>query len=242
MNQISTPGRIGIITGAGPDAGIDLWQKILKHNKSLYNGNYQGDLSAPQVLVHSIPQLGLAMDIKNNEQILWRQLKYTLSLMDGHVDFVAIACNVLHYFSDKIHALNLGMEFVSIVDVVEQYIEKYGDVALLSISKVIEFGKYSPYASSAKKYPVETPSPKAMDALVSDIKRLGGNDPITVAQFDSIIAQLKAKKLVLACTDLPLLPLEKYSKEFVDASDMLAKSLAEKAFYMKPQSQLEQLG
>ncbi|CAH9050759.1 hypothetical protein PSECIP111951_02136 [Pseudoalteromonas holothuriae] len=231
MNQITTPGRIGIITGAGPDAGIDLWQKVLKHNKSLYKEHYQGDLSAPEVVVYSIPQLGLAMDIKSNEAILWQRLQEVLQRLNSQVDYVCIACNVLHYFSDKINQLKLNIEFISIVDVVENYIKKHGNVALLSISKVIEFGQYSPYAPSAKKYPLETPKPAAMDSLVSDIKRLGGEHPDTVAQFDEIVAQLQSDKLILACTDLPLLPLDKYHKEFVDASDMLAQALAEKAFH-----------
>lgn len=240
MSQMMSMGRIGIITGAGPDAGIDLWQKILKHNKALYQQSdlyhYMGDLSAPEVVVHSLPQLGFAMDIKQHEALLWEQLKTALARMCLQVDFVCIACNVLHYFVDKIKQLKLDVEFVSIVDVVEQYLKKNTNVALLSISNVIEFGQYSPYSKSAEKYPIETPASAAMDKLVHSIKNQGAEHPDTVAQFSSILATLKADKLVLACTDLPLLPLKLFEKDFIDASDMLAQTIAQKVFYFEPMS------
>ncbi|MET1256290.1 aspartate/glutamate racemase family protein [Aliikangiella maris] len=234
MNPIVKRGRIGIITGAGPEAGIDLWQKILKHNKALHDNNFAGDLSAPEVIVHSIPKLGLAMDIAQYETELWQELKKALLHLDSDVDFVCIACNVLHFFSEKIKALTLSYEFISIVEVAEQTIEQYGNAALLSISKVIEFGHYSPYRRSAENYPLETPDPAAMDELVHHIKVHGGEHPDTVSKFTAIVNNLKANTLILACTDLPLLPLDKYNKTFIDASDMLAKTIAQKAFDYVP--------
>ena len=229
--QLNTLGRIGIITGAGPEAGIDLWQKILQHNKALYGGQFQGDLSAPEVIVHSIPQLGLAMDITQYESQLWQSLKSALQAMNTNVDFVCIACNVLHYFTDKIKALSLGFELVSIVEVAEKYIRQYEHVALLSISSVITFGHYSPYRRSAEKFSLEVPCPRSMDELVHHIKSHGGTHPGSVEKFDNIINSLQSEVIILSCTDLPLLPLEKYAKNFIDVSDMLAKEIANMAFY-----------
>src|SRR5690606_5451276 len=109
-------GRIGIIAGAGPEAGIDLWQKILLHNRALHGSSFRGDLSAPEVTVHSIPVLGLAMDISTHEHTLWMELEKALLSLDRSVDYVCIACNVLHYFTDRITKLSLTAQFVSIVD------------------------------------------------------------------------------------------------------------------------------
>ena len=39
---------IGIITGSGPEAGIDLWVKVLDANKRLLGEGFQGDLDAPR--------------------------------------------------------------------------------------------------------------------------------------------------------------------------------------------------
>lgn len=231
MTSVNKFGRIGIITGAGPDAGIDLWEKILKHNKTLYMEDYLGDLSAPEVIVHSIPQLGLAMNIEKHEEQLWQHLKTSLTYISPYVDFVCIACNVLHYFTDRINALDLSCEFISFVDVVEKAIQQVNDVALLSIGRVIEFGHYSPYKQSAEKYAIEVPCSKMMDELVLHIKHCGGADAESIRKFSDIIATLKSETLILACTDLPLLPLERYNKKFVDASALLAKELAEKSFY-----------
>ena len=33
---------IGIVTGSGPEAGLDLWAKILKRNKATIGADFQG--------------------------------------------------------------------------------------------------------------------------------------------------------------------------------------------------------
>lgn len=230
MKASVTAGKIGIIAGAGPEAGIDLWQKILNHNKALHGENFAGDLSAPEVFVHSLPPLGLAMNIQENEDALWHHLSGALETISAQADFVCIACNILHYFSDRIHQLNLPATFVSIVDVTENYIDSHGNIALLSIGKVIEFGHYSPYRRSAEKYTIETPDQESMNTLVSNIKHNGGNDTQSIAMFEAVLSELNANNIILACTDLPLLPLHQFSRNFVDASDLLAQEVARLAF------------
>ena len=53
--------KIGIITGSGPEAGVDLWMKILEENKRVLKENFRGDLDAPDVTIFSIQQLGHSM-------------------------------------------------------------------------------------------------------------------------------------------------------------------------------------
>lgn len=224
-------GRVGIIAGAGPEAGIDLWQKILLHNRALHGSSFRGDLSAPEVTVHSIPVLGLAMDISTHEHTLWMELEKALLSLDRSVDYVCIACNVLHYFTDRITKLSLTAQFVSIVDVTEQVVSNGDEFALLSISKVIEGGAFSPYRRTLRDYKLEIPNPVKMDALVAHIKKKGGDDLHSVEMFTDILRSLKARSIILACTDLPLLPLTEFpDKDFYDVSNLLAKKLAELSY------------
>lgn len=36
--------RIGLIAGSGPEAGVDLWQKVIEETKALLGERYTGDL------------------------------------------------------------------------------------------------------------------------------------------------------------------------------------------------------
>jgi len=54
--------RIGILTGNGPDSGIHLWKKINEYVKnellSRINHTFRGDLSSPEIIIESIPEMG----------------------------------------------------------------------------------------------------------------------------------------------------------------------------------------
>ncbi len=63
--------KIGIITGSGPEAGIDLWQKTLDINKKILKENFRGDLDAPNVTIYSIPELGYSMELEKNYTKVW---------------------------------------------------------------------------------------------------------------------------------------------------------------------------
>ena len=67
--------RIGIITGSGPEAGVDLWQKILKANKDILKENFHGDLDAPNVTIFSVPELGHSMELELNYEMVWKVLE-----------------------------------------------------------------------------------------------------------------------------------------------------------------------
>lgn len=70
--------KIGIITGSGPEAGIDLWQKILIENKAILKDKFQGDLDAPNLTIFSVPQLGYSMELEKNYDLVWDILKKKL--------------------------------------------------------------------------------------------------------------------------------------------------------------------
>lgn len=233
MNQSKSTGKIGIISGAGPEAGIDLWRKILSHNKFLFGYRFQGDISAPEVLIHSLPELGLSIDVEAYEPLLWESLKAALQNMSSRVDFVCIASNVLHYFEERIQELPSSFEFVSMIAATEDVMPQYDQLAILAMSKVLDFGAYSPYRNAAKKFRLEAPSPIEMDILVRSIKVNGADHPNTIDLFEDILSGIKSDNVILACAELPLLPLHQFDKNFIDPSDLLAKRIAEHSYHAR---------
>ena len=223
--------RIGIVAGAGPEAGIDIWKKILLENRKILGERFRGDIDAPHIVIHSVPQLGLAMNFSSHEDDLWLALKNALIAMDGQIDLVCIACNALHAFTDRIYQLNLNMEFVSIIDVVKEHVvsQSLGTLGLLSISAVMSLNPRTPYAPLQEITSVVTaPNHGEMDALIRAIKLTGEATRDLQDQYESIVRRMNVEHVVLACTELPLVMRPILGITQIDASQLLANALANK--------------
>jgi aspartate racemase len=219
---------IGIVTGSGPEAGLDLWAKILKRNKATIGADFQGDLDAPRLVVVSEPQLGLSMDLAANEYAVWSAMRQSLDILAPQVDAYAIACNTLNWFAPRITELNLSAEFVSFQSVLGEWITHTGvpRLALLGAGPVIEMGEWSAYRDLTELTEVELPGdPKALHRLIEDVKRLGSDDPSLRPRFKQIVDSLASDVLILACTELPLIADIDTEKTLVDVTDLVADAL-----------------
>lgn len=68
---------IGIITGNGPESGMALWRHINGKVFETLDADKRmvGDLSFPRVLVHSLPDMGLSMELALRENAVWREIE-----------------------------------------------------------------------------------------------------------------------------------------------------------------------
>lgn len=224
--------RIGIITGSGPEAGVDLWIKILQANKKLLAGRYSGDLDAPQVTIFSEPELGLSMELEKNDPQVWACLERTARAMAPHVDYYAIACNTLNYYQQRLDALELPCRLVSVADVVIDYVRVHdiGRVALLGAKPVTDLGPWSPYRALKGHIAVELPeNTQALHELIYDVKAHGGSHRGISARFADILDKLESEVVLLACTELPLIPVTASRHRLIDVTDLLAHALAAKS-------------
>lgn len=219
---------IGIITGSGPEAGLDMWQKILKANKNLMGSRFKGDLDAPSVSIISEPLLGLSMELEKNNEKVWETLSLVANEVAQQVDYYAIACNTLNYYQPQLEALALSSKLVSFGDVVKQKLLQDGiqKVALLGADPVTDLGDWSPYQQLKEVVEVEVPnSDHGLHQLIYDVKTHGGNVPDIVARFTELVDSLEADLVLLACTELPLIPI-KTQKSLIDVTDLVAQELA----------------
>jgi aspartate racemase len=223
---------IGIIAGSGPEAGIDLWAKVLRHNADLMGRDFGGDLDAPRVVILSEPLLGLSMDLSRNEAVVWEALKDTAAAISVRCDHWAIACNTLNWFAPRISKLGLPGEFVSFQSVLTDWIAASGltRLGLLGAAPVTEMGRWSAYRALADLVEVETPEDAAtLHALIHDVKRLGSGDPTLRPRFKALAETMRAETLLLACTELPLIADIETAKRLVDVTDLVAAALARRA-------------
>lgn len=219
---------IGIVAGSGPEAGIDLWSKVLKHNQAAFGWGFRGDPDAPRVVVVSEPQLGLSMDLARNDDAVWAAMEKTLAVLVPQVDAYAIACNTLNWYAPRIADLNLGAHFVSFQSVLAEWIARTGTsrLALLGAAPVTAMDAWSTYRGLSDLVEVELPGdPEAVHHLIEEVKRLGSGSPALRPTFSSLLAGLSSDEVILACTELPLISDVPTAKTLVDVTDLVAQAL-----------------
>ncbi|KIC41383.1 hypothetical protein RA27_08900 [Ruegeria sp. ANG-R] len=225
--------RIGLIAGSGPEAGADLWMKVIEETKDLMGEKYLGDLDGPRVRIISSPILGLSMELETNDVAVWPELERVFTDLASQTDYIAIACNTLNYYERQIKADPREAELVSVGDVVEDYLrrEEHSCVALLGAAPVSKMDSWSAYHRLSNEFEVEIPeNPAELHQIIYDVKRLGGGDPNVIKRFEALIGTLQSDIVLLACTELPLIELESDEKTLVDVTRLLARNLVEKSF------------
>ncbi len=230
----TTHKKIGIITGSGPEAGLDLWNKLLQANRRLHGAHFRGDLDAPAVTILSEPQLGLSMELESNDAAVWECLRASAEAIAQRVDYYAIACNTLNYYQPQLDALKLPAKLVSFADVVLDFLQanRIARVALLGARPVTDLGPWSHYRALADQVDIELPrsaQAEQLHQLIYDVKTFGGGVPEIGMRFRRLLDTLEADTVLLACTELPLIPIDAGGKRVVDVTGLVADKLAQLA-------------
>lgn len=229
--------RIGIITGSGPEAGVDLWTKVLRANRELLGSDYRGDLDAPEVVIFSVPELGLSMELERNDAVVWQAMQRTATHVAAHVDYYGIACNTLNHYADKLADLRLPARLVSVADVVIDYLAAngIGRLALLGARPVMDLGPWSAYRTLREHAEIELPADlDELHRIIYAVKERGGDQADIAADFARVLAGLKSEVALLACTELPLIAGTFASPRTVDVTDLLAMALAKRSLEARP--------
>ncbi|MFF1828526.1 aspartate/glutamate racemase family protein [Paenarthrobacter sp. NPDC058040] len=229
--------RLGIIAGSGPEAGIDLWAKVLHHNRAMLGAMYEGDIHAPHVVITSIPELGYSMELEEREEQVWDALEHAARQISPHVDYYVIACNTLNYFADRLDALQLEAQLITPSQVVIEELRRLNHpvdqgVALLGSRQTMDLGRWSSYAGLADHFSVELPAQtETLHHLIYDVKVAGGSTPDIEREFLALCASLQSDVVLQACTELPLIEVDstRAGKRLIDVSDLLARVLAIKS-------------
>lgn len=145
--------KIGILTGNSPESGLTLWNDFLGHYRRLYNDT--PDVLMPDVTVHSLPAMGLSMELIQREEAVRAQMELAIQdLLRSGCKLISVACNTTIYFKPNIVELckEYEAQFVSIADAcVEALKYKFGqtqglEVGLIGIDPVVDLaGGYSGY-------------------------------------------------------------------------------------------------
>ena len=228
--------RIGLVAGSGPEAGVDLWSKLIGESKALLENKYEGDLDGPRVHIISSPILGMSMELEKNDLAVWPELERVFDELAEKVDYIAIACNTLNYYEHQIKAKPRKATLISVSEVVTSYLHKHNatSIALLGASPVTQLDDWSVYANLCDHFDVEIPHDiSELHQLIYDVKRYGGTQPDIMERFKHLIGGLRSKIVLLACTELPLIPIEMPDHNMVDVTQLLARELISRSYCLE---------
>lgn len=224
--------RIGIITGSGPEAGVDLWTKVLRENRRRMGAQFRHDTDAPAVDIISDPALGLSMELDRTESEVWSALRADAEALDGRVAAYAIACNTLNVFAPRLNELGLTARLISFADVLGAYLRRRGAtrVSLLGARTVAELGAWSPYRclrSVVDFEPLDESGRMTLHQLIYDVKQYGAEHPGLRDRFASLLGRIQSDTVLLACTELPLIADLETTKYLVDVTQLVAEALVD---------------
>jgi aspartate/glutamate racemase/prolyl-tRNA editing enzyme YbaK/EbsC (Cys-tRNA(Pro) deacylase) len=234
-----SPATIGIVTGNGPESGMMLWRMMNSAVREALGQDARGDVVMPRVVVQSIPELGLTMELDQREHDVWPALRRAvLTLCRDGAKVIAVACNTTPYFAPEIRKLTdeYGAEFVSIAEVAGRWLRARGidQVALVGVRTVADLGPWSAFREPLAGIGVEVPDDHTMgriQELAYDVKARGA-DHRSLTHLRNILKRgVQSDVVLLALTEISLvLEVQKTSQRserlLIDTMQLYADELA----------------
>lgn len=219
--------RLGILGGMGPEAAIDLQMKILRLTPA------QKDQEHLPVVVWNVPQIPdrTAAIIGSGESPLGAMHQAIQGLERTGAQRIVIACNTAHHWYAELQA-KTSTPIIHIADAVHaelaNSVEPVRCVGLMATQGTVRSGFY---ADRLARLGVQLvlPEPASQQALGTAIGFLKSGQYDAAAKIVDQVAQellnLGAQRLILGCTELPLV-VEKLSTKAlcIDATVALARA------------------
>lgn len=232
---------LGFVAGAGPDAGLDLMAKVMKAFRRPREGFplYQGDHDAPRMWLCSEPWVApVPSRLTTRRDWTIKQLQRVVqSLGDNDVSYYAIACNTLHVCAWPVAAAlgDKGPKLVSLMGAAARELRRRGvrRVGIIGTKDTMRVAdaEMSPYASLSDEFEIVTPDDPddEVTQVIFNVKQHGLGHPGLKEMWARVVASVDADVVLLACTELPLLPEIDTPKTLLDVTGLLAEELAQLA-------------
>ncbi len=228
---------IGILGGMGASASAYFFSKLVE---KLQAKGLKEDQDFPEMILYNLPLKGLNADghLKEGyeDYILNQLLAGAKKLKKAGADFLVIPCNSVHGFFIELQE-NLDIPIINIISQTAKALAlaNYKKVGILATETTKIFRLYE---QSLSEFGIETIWPVSEDQQrVNSIiaKTTAGkntkDDANDLERISEKLFALGAERIVLGCTDLPIVAKDfspKTKKElFVDTCEILAEAAAE---------------
>lgn len=240
---------IGILTGNSPESGILLWERLIRAVRERSAPTSKGDTAFPRVVVESVPEMGLSMELDVRESAVRTVvLDGVRRLIGAGATLIAVACNTTQYFSAEIGEIcgSAGVEFVSLVDEVGAVLEALDarECDLLAAGPASDLDKYSDFRRLTDKRSlrvVDQAGATQLDKVAFYIKEHGATSG-SLNRFRDVVNRVAdTDVVVLALTELSVAAemqkRQQSDRIYVDTLDVLAEALADR--YLEERNRAE---
>ncbi len=230
---------VGILGGMGPEATVDLMQRIIRltpalddadHIRCIVDNNPKVPSRIKAIIEGDGEDPGPCMADMGRRLEAWG------------ADFLAIACNTAHHYYDAVQGA-VTIPVIHLIDRVVDHVRSHfpgsGKVGLLASPAVAMTGLYTQRFAAVGIDDV-WPDPDAQNRLLGVIKSIkqGDTGARVRTEYIQVCGHLKKKgalAVVVACTELSALA-EKLPIPSVDAAEVLATEIVRVATNREPSS------
>lgn len=225
---------IGIIGGMGPEATVDLFNKIIRLTP------VKKDQDHIRILIDNntaIPDRTKAI-LKGGTDPLPELVKSAKLLKKAGADFIIMPCNTAHYFYDGLKKSS-GLPVIHMIEEVAKHLKgKYKKAGLLATDGTVQSGIYTKVLN---RYGIELVIPgkndqKKVMALIygkTGIKSGSYKEARIKQEFLKIIKNLAkqgAETVIMGCTEIPVILRKRKDRvPLIDSTQILAESAVKKA-------------
>ncbi|HLC52282.1 MAG TPA: amino acid racemase [Candidatus Nanoarchaeia archaeon] len=208
---------IGILGGMGPEASAKLYLEIIRIFQNKFGAKYDDDF--PEIFIYNLP-LPDVVENSSVRNIVKDRLIYGVRKLEKiGADFIVVPCNTVEtYFNDLRNSVD-----VPVISIVNEIFKSFGNLklGLIATEKTIEQGIYS-----KRFYDVIIPNKedqKITTRIIMNILsgKFFDKDRERLVKIVNKMKKSGAAKVILGCTDLPLLLT---SKNTIDTIKVLAEA------------------
>ncbi len=234
-----TQHKVGILTGNGPESGMLLWESMNDHIREHGDTRFRGDLAFPHVLIESVPEMGLSMELATRvDQVRPVVLNAVDRLCKGGATIVGIACNTTQFFAPEVADVcaRYDARFVSVPDETAAYLHRQGirEFDFFGISATTDFGGWSAFTELNEEFDLVRPDNREL-AKITEVAfsvKQRGVDGRAVNRLRNLVTEAsQTETVVIALTELSAVlhrhPKNRGGKRIVDTLQLLAEAMAE---------------
>lgn len=214
---------IGILGGMGPEATAELYLKIIRIFQKEYDAKYDDDF--PEIVILNLPIPDVVENPKEEKAVEKMLIDGVKKLEIAGAEFVAIPCNTVTYFLTEMQKA-VSIPILSILEETAKEVQKLGmeTIGVIGTEMTIRKNIYGKALGNVKLIVPEVTQQKATTGIIMNILagKKKASDKRFLLELVSTLKNLGAEKVILGCTELPLLV--KDNGDTIDTIEVLAKA------------------
>lgn len=219
--------KIGILGGMGPEATAELYLRIIKIFQQRFGAKYDDDF--PEMVILNLPIPDVVENPKEESKIKEMLIAGAKKLEIAGAEFIAVPCNTVMKYLFEMKS-SVAIPIINIVEETIIEIKKIGlkKIGVLGTETTIQNELYG-NLENVEIVVSTIEQQKITTRIIRDILA-GIKSKKDKFELNEVITDLKARgaeKVVLGCTELPLLMIE--DESIIDTIGVLAKATVKRA-------------